>query len=172
MNSSYAIVDDFDPEIREIEKEIASFFAEKGSEFTGRHPHVSTILVYFNIRKRLTQKDLQALTGLSAGSVSKAVRQLVKMNIVSQETIPGTHTRIYIMEEAPFISPRFYFATGKITGNIERELEGMRKTLEDNKKEMKDLEGYDRIYATITNILGLLPLLEEFLKDLEEQLRK
>ena len=29
MNSSYAIVDDYDSEIREIEKEIASFFAKK-----------------------------------------------------------------------------------------------------------------------------------------------
>ena len=51
MNSRYAAIDDFDPEIREIEKEIASFFARKSGEFIGRHRHVSTILVYFNIRQ-------------------------------------------------------------------------------------------------------------------------
>jgi len=170
-NMSSDIRENFDPEIREIEKEIANFFAETGAAFVGRHPHVSTILVYFYLRKKLTQKDLQALTGLSAGSVSKAVRQLVKMNIISQETIAGTHTYIYCMEKVPFVSPRFFFATGKFIGNIEKELKDMKKTLDDNLQEMKDLEGYDRIYGTITQILRLLPLTEAFMTKLEEQLK-
>lgn len=161
----------FDPEIREIEKEIADFFADKGAEFVGRHPHVSKVMVYFYVRKKLTQKDLQALTGLSAGSISKAIRQLVKMNMVIQETISGTHTRIYSMEKLPFVSPRFFFATGKFIGEVEKKLKDMKTILENNSKVMKAIEGYDRIYNTITQILDLLPLTEAFMVKLEEQMK-
>lgn len=169
--ASLDVRETFDLEIREMEKEIANFFADKGAEFVGRHPHVSTVMVYFYIRKTLTQKDLQALTGLSAGSISKAVRQLVKMNMVSQETIPGTHIRIYCMENLPFVSPRFFFATGKFIGKIEKKLKDMKTTLENNSKEMKAIEGYDRIYNTITQILNLLPLTEAFIAKLEEHIK-
>jgi DNA-binding transcriptional regulator GbsR (MarR family) len=160
----------FDPEIRKIEEEIVDFFSKKGSEFIGRHPHVSMVMIYFYIRRRLTQRDLQALTGLSAGSVSKAVRQLIEMNMITKETIAGTHTHIYTMDKSPFISPRFFLATGRYIGNIEEELKEMKKTLDENKEEMKKLEGYDRIYNTITRILGLIPLTEVFMKTLEKGL--
>ncbi len=93
------------------------------------------------------------------------------MNIISQETIPGTHTNVYCMENVPFVSPRFFFATGKFVGNIEKEFKDMKKTLDDNLEEMKELEGYDRIYATITQILRLLPLTEAFMTKLEGQLK-
>lgn len=170
-NTSSNIQEGFDPEIREMEKQIANFFAEKGAEFIGRHPHVSTILVYFYMRKKLTQKDLRALTGLSAGSVSKAVRQLVEMNVIRKETILGTHSYIYSIGNVPFVSPRFFFATGKFIGNIEEKLKEMKKTLDDNSEQMKELEGYNNIYATITQILRLLPLTEAFMTKLEEQLK-
>ena len=174
MNSKMSLIvgEIFDPEIREIEKEIVDFFATKGAEYVGRHPHVSIVMINFYIRNKLTQKDLQVLTGLSAGSVSKAVRQLVKMNMISQETIPGTHTRIYSMGKLPFVSPRFFFATGKFIGKVEEKLKEMRKILQDNSKEMKDIEGYDRIYNTITQILDLLPLTDTFMTKLEEQIKK
>lgn len=168
---SLDIRETFDPEIRKIEKDIVNFFADKGAEFVGRHPHVSAVMVYFYIRRKLTQKDLRALTGLSAGSISKAVRQLVRMNMVSKETIPGTHTKIYCMENSPFVSPRFFFATGKFIGKVEKKLQGMKTSLENNSKEMEGIEGYDRIYNTITQILSLLPLTETFMTKLEEQMK-
>jgi len=171
LGASSDISGSFDPEIRTIEKEIAQFFSEKGSEFVGRHPHVSTVMVYFYVRKKLTQKDLQTLTGLSAGSISKAVRQLVKMNIMQQETIPGTHMNIYSMKHLPFVYPRYFFATGKFVGNIEKKLKDMKKVLEDNSEEMKELEGYTKIYGTIAQILSLLPLTEAFMTKLEEQMK-
>jgi len=168
MKPNNNVISVFDPEIREIEEEIVDFISKKGSEFTGKHPHVSTVMIYFYIRKRLTQRDLQALTGLSAGSVSKAVRQLVDMNMITKDIIAGTHTHIYSMEKIPFISPRFFLATGRYIGNIEEELKEMKKTLDENKGKMKKLEGYDRIYNTITRILGLIPLTEVFMKTLEK----
>ena len=92
----------FDPEIRQLEQEIVEFFAEKASEYTGRHPIVSMVMSYFYVRRSLTQRDLRKLTGFSAGAISKAVRQLVDMNVITREMILGTHTHIYTMETLPF----------------------------------------------------------------------
>jgi DNA-binding transcriptional regulator GbsR (MarR family) len=157
----------FNPKIREIETEIASFFAKTAFDYTARHPHISKLLVYFYTRKKLTQRNLKVLTGLSAGSISKAVRQLVKMNVIVKDTIPGTHTKIYIMERFPFSSPRFFMSAGKFLGNIETELKEMKKILEENVND----QSYDKIYATITQILRLIPLTDSFMSRLDKKLK-
>ena len=138
-NAKFVDPHGFDPEIREIEKEIVEFFATKGSEFTGRHPIVATVMTYFYIRKELTQHDLQVLTGYSAGTISKSVRQLVKMNIIIKETIPGTHTHIYKMENLPFISPRYFLRTENVMDKKIAELKEMKNTLDEHSDKMKKL---------------------------------
>jgi DNA-binding transcriptional regulator GbsR (MarR family) len=162
----------FDPEIRAIEKEIVEFFATKASEFTGRHLITSTVMTYFYIRKELTQHDLQALTGFSAGTISKSVRKLLKMNIITKETIPGTHKHIYMMEKLPFISPRYFLMTESLMGDRIRELEEMKKTLEANREEMKKFEIYHKSYETVTQLLRLLPTVSVFFEKIEEELKK
>jgi DNA-binding transcriptional regulator GbsR (MarR family) len=162
----------FDPEIRAIEKEIVEFFATKASEVTGRHPITSKVMTYFYIRKELTQHDLQALTGFSAGTISKSVRKLLKMNIITKENIPGTHKHIYMMEKLPFISPRYFLMTESLVGDRIRELEEMKKTLEANREEMKKFETYHKSYETVTQLLRLLPTVSVFFEKIEEELKK
>jgi DNA-binding transcriptional regulator GbsR (MarR family) len=162
----------FDPEIRAIEQEIVEFFATKGSEFTGRHPITSKVMIYFYIRKKLTQRDLQSLTGFSAGTISKAVRQLLKMNMITKETIPGTHKHIYKMEKLPFISPTYFLMTESLMDDEIRELEKVKKTLDDNREEMKKFETYQKSYETVTQLLRLLPSVSVFLENIEEELKK
>jgi DNA-binding transcriptional regulator GbsR (MarR family) len=162
----------FDPEIRVIEKELVEFFAAKASEFTGRHPITSKVMTYFYVRKELTQNDLQVLTGFSAGTISKAVRKLLQMNIITKEVIPGTHKHIYRMEKLPFVSPRYFLMTESFMDDIIRELENMKKTLDENKEEMKKLESYHKSYETVTQLLRLLPTIHVFLETIEEELKK
>lgn len=162
----------FDPDIREIEREIVEFFAAKSSEFTGRHPIVSTVMTYFYTRKILTQRDLQILTGFSSGTISKAVRQLLEMNVITKETIPGTHKHVYKMEKLPFISPRYFLRTESLMDEKIRELEEIQKTLDYNAEEMKNVEAYQQIYATVTQLLNLLPSISVFMEKLEEELKK
>jgi DNA-binding transcriptional regulator GbsR (MarR family) len=162
----------FDPEIRAIEQEIVEFFATKGSEFTGRHLIISKVMIYFYIRKELTQHDLQVLTGFSAGTISKSVRKLLKMNMITKETIPGTHKHIYKMEKLPFISPRYFLMTESFMDDIIRELKEMKKTLEANREEMKSFETYHKSYETVTQLLRLLPSIHIFLENIEEELKK
>ncbi|PVX26920.1 MAG: hypothetical protein CW716_04960 [Candidatus Bathyarchaeum sp.] len=162
----------FDPEIRAIEQDIVEFFATKGSEFTGRHPITSKVMIYFYIRKKLTQRDLQILTGFSSGTISKAVRQLLKMNMITKETIPGTHKHVYTMEKLPFISPRYFLMTESLMEDKIRELEEVKKTLDDNKEEMKNFETYHKSYETVMQLLRLLPTVSVFLENIEEELKE
>lgn len=164
-------INDFDPEIRAIEREIVEFFATKASEFTGRNPITAEVMTYFYIRKILTQSGLQMLTGYSAGTISNAVRQLVKMNIIIKETIPGTHKHVYKMEKLPFISPRYFLRTENVMDDKIRELEQVKKTLDDN-KEVKNFEDYPKIYETVTQLLRLLPTVSMFMENVEEELDK
>lgn len=163
---------DFDPEIREIEKETIEFFAKTASEYTGRHLMVSTVMTYFYIRRNLTQQDLQTLTGFSAGTISKVVRQLLKMNIIIKETIPGTHKHLYKMEKLPFISPRYFLRTEIIMEEKIGELEKMKRILEDNREEMENFETYNKSYSTIKQLLRLLPSFSSFLEQIDEELKK
>ena len=162
----------FDPEIRDIERKIVKFFAEKAYEFTGRHPIIATVMTYFYIRKTLTQRDLQILTGLSAGTISKSVRQLIEMNVVTKDIIPGTHTHNYKMESLPFTSPKHFLRTESLLGEMEQELKRIKETLDANAEEMQNLEAYQKIYATVTQILKLLSSTPIFVAKLEEELKK
>ncbi len=162
----------FDPEIRQIEQQIVEFFAEKSPEFTGRHPIIATVMAYFDIRRSLTQQDLRKLTGFSAGTISKSVRQLVDMNVVTKETIPGTHKHVYRMEKLPFTSARYFGGTGKLLEEMEKELKEMKETLDTHAEEMKDLEGYRKIYTTITQLLELISTAPLFMALIDEEIGK
>ena len=162
----------FDPEIRQIEQEIVEFFAEKSPEFTGRHPIIATVLTYFDIRRSLTQQDLQDLTGFSAGTISKSVRQLVDMNLITKETIPGSHKHIYRMEKLPFTSARYFFRTEKLLEEMEKELKEMKDTLDTHAEEMKDIKGYQKIYTTITQLLELISTMPTFIALIDEEIGK
>ena len=161
---------EFDPEIRRLEREIIGFFAEKASEYTGRHPIVSAVMAYFYIRKSLTQQDLRRLTGFSAGAISKAVRQLVDMNMVTREMVPGTHTHVYKMETLPFRSPKYFLQT---TQNLEKrreEIEDMKKTLDAHSDEMRNIDGYQQVYAVITHLQKQIASVPKFMALIEEEL--
>lgn len=160
----------FDPEIRRIEQEIVGFFAEKASEYTGRHPIVSTIMAYFYIRRSLTQQDLKNLTGFSAGAISKAVRQLVDINMITREVIPGTHMHIYRMETLPFRSPSYFLQTTQALEKRRKELKEMKETLDAYSEDMRCLEGYQRVYGVVTQLLGLIISVPRFMALIEEEL--
>lgn len=162
----------FDPEIRQIEQEIVEFFAEKTPEYTGRHPIVSAVMAYFYIRRSLTQQDLRELTGFSAGAISKAVRQLVDMNMISREMISGTHTHIYKMETLPFRSPSYFLQTEKTLEKLHMELKEMKDTLDAHGDELRNLEGYQRVYAVVTQLLKLISSVPRFMALIEEALDK
>lgn len=170
MKANGSIV--FDPEIRQIEQEIVAFFEEKTPEYTGRHPIIAAVLAYFYVRRSLTQQELRQLTGFSAGAISKAVRQLVDMNMITREMIPGTHTHIYKMETLPFRSPRYFLQTEKNLENLHKELKDMKATLDFHSDEMQNLEGYPQVYTILMQLIELISGVPKFMDLIEEELDK
>ena len=160
----------FDPKVRDVEKKIVEFFAATSSEFTGRNPIVSKVMTYFCIRKKLTQKELRELTGFSSGTISKTVRQLLDMNVITKDTIPGTHTQVYRMDKLPFVSPRYFLRTETVMEHKIQKLQEMKKMLEANKEELEKLETYKKICLTVTQLLQILPTISVFMDKLEEKL--
>ena len=149
---------------------MAGFFAEKASEYTGRHPIVSTVMAYFYIRRSLTQRDLKNLTGFSAGAISKAVRQLVDINMITREVIPGTHMHIYRMKTLPFRSPSYFLQTEITLEKRHKELKEMKETLDAYGDKMRCLDSYQRIYGVVTQLLGLISGVPRFMALIEEEL--
>ena len=174
MTSGKALQDPhgFDPEIHQIEQEIVEFFAETDPEYSGRHPIIVTVMACFYIRRNLTQRDLQNLTGFSAGTISKSVRQLVDMNVITKETIPSTHKHIYRMEKLPFTSARYFFMAERLIEEMEKELKEMKETLDNEAEEMKGLKGYQKIYTTVTQLLKLISTMPMLMALIDEEIGK
>lgn len=162
----------FDPEIMQIEREIADFFKERSPEFTGRHPIIAKVMAYFFTRRNLTQRDLQRLTGYSAGTISKSVRQLLDMNVIAKENIPGTHRHIYKMEELPLRSVQYFLNTEKRIEELEKELKELKDTLDTQAEEMQNLRGYQKIHALVAQLLELMPSYAAFIAMIDEEVEK
>jgi DNA-binding transcriptional regulator GbsR (MarR family) len=162
----------FHPEVRQIEQKIIDFLAERTVEYDRRDPIVARVMAYFYIRRNLTQRDLQNLTGFSAGIVSKSVRQLVDMNFITKGIIPGTHMHIYKMEQLPFRSPRFFLKTEDFLEKLQEELKEMKHTLDTDAEEMQDLKEYQNVYTIITQLLELMSSVPMFIALIEEELQK
>ena len=94
------------------------------------------------------------------------------MNVITKEIIPGTHTHIYKMEKFPFSSPRVFLGTEKLIEELEKELKEMKDTLDAHTREMQKLNGYERIYTIITQLLGLMSSVPTFMALIEEELER
>jgi len=125
------------------------------------HPKSSKIICYFLIHRKLTQKQLQELTGYSVGTISSYLSLLENKGFLKKRMIPGTHTMQY-------------FIPGSLIQyiNILRE-----NTLKENAKAkdffksikmklnellMQNLKGFDLIHSSVNEILNFLEIRERF----------
>ena len=162
----------FDREIREIEKEIVTFFKEKGAEFGGKDPIFMTILAYFYVRERLTQQDLQNLSGFSAGTVSKVLRQLVGINVITKGIIPGTHKHLYTMHQPSVVFSQFFLPAGKILSKYEDELKQTKAHLIAHASEMRRIEGFSGMLVAVTLLQRSVHLASTLIAEMKEEAEK
>jgi DNA-binding transcriptional regulator GbsR (MarR family) len=162
----------FDSEIRQIERDIVTFFKEKGVEFGGKDPMFMTILAYFYVRERLTQQDLQDLSGLSAGTVSKVLRQLVEINVITKGIIPGTHKHLYTMDQPSVVFSQFFLPAGKILLKYEDELKETKAHLIAHASEMRRIEGFSEMLAAVTLLQRSVHLAFALIAEMKEEAEK
>ena len=162
----------FDPEIRQIEKNIVTFFKEKGAEFGGKDPMFMTILAYFYIRERLTQQSLQDLSGFSAGAVSKVLRQLVQINLITKRIILGTHKHLYTMEQPSVVFSQFFLPARRILLETEGELKQMKADLIAHAPEMREIKSFNIVFAATTQLLQSVSLALTLIAKMKEEAEK
>jgi len=92
------------------------------------------------------------------------------MKVITKEIIPGTHKHIYKMEKLPYGSPSYIINAGQMIGGMTDELKNMMKILDKYKEEMKDLEGFEKIYSIVSQLNGVLTRVPKFMKILENEL--
>ena len=68
----------------------------------GRSSRLSIILVIFFLLRKLTQKELQKLTGYSRSSISTSMNYMCKSGVVNKVPIKGTHTFEYRLKGNEF----------------------------------------------------------------------
>ena len=170
LNTNYQDPHGFDQEIVKIERDLMDFLIDGMVNVSGRDPFLSTTMVIFYTRKELTQQDLQILTNYSAGTISKTVRQLIDMKIITKNIIPGTHKHIYKMEKLPYGSPSYIMNVGQMMSGITDEIKNMKESLDNYKDEMKDLERFTKVYSLVSQLNGVLSSVPKFMKILEDDL--
>lgn len=160
----------FPTEILKIEEDLLNFLVDSMINYSGRDPILSKTMVYFFTRNALTQKELQILTGFSAGTISKTIHQLMEMNLVQKEFIEKTHKHIYAMDELPYANPSYLLNVESLMGGISVKLENIKKKL-DKIREFKDeLDGFEKVDSISTQIMTVIKMVPQFVEILKIEL--
>jgi DNA-binding transcriptional regulator GbsR (MarR family) len=85
----------FEGKIKEFEDILIEFVMDSGRA-KSVDLNVQLILGYIGIHKSLTQKQLKDLTKLSAGTISKKLRDILALGIVRKEKIPKSNEFLYV----------------------------------------------------------------------------
>ena len=76
------------------------------------------------------------------------------------------------METLPFRSPGYFLQTQKNLEDLHKELKEMKATLDANSDQMRDIEGYQKIYAIVTQLVELISGVPRFMALIKEELDK
>ncbi len=160
------IYKEFDPKIKKIEDEIIDFYLYE-SVYSTLNDFFLIIYVYFIIRRVLTQEKIRELTGLSFGKVSQVINSLIKKQLIEKlnkqeygNFIPKNKKQqiFYSMTSIHNSFLQSGFNSLKEIMKWEGEFKRIRLELIDDEKNLKELNGYDKILKVVNKYLDLLPI--------------
>ena len=163
------IIEEFDDEIRAIEKDIFKFLMSY-SLFIGQKTTFTTIKIYFITRKSLTQEKLQELTGFSRGTISQELKKLISMALIEKTNVSNTGEITYLMKN-PIIA--FIHSFSDITNDISKfanKIDAIKDDIEKEKGLIENLHGFDKIYQLINVLANSIPFSLELIKTIEKEL--
>ena len=162
----------FDPEIREIEREIYDFFVNGLVTYSGRDLVFAKIIPYFFTRQTITQSELRKLTGLSAGAVSETLSKFLDMKIISKSSIGGKYH--YTMDGISFGKSEYVANIEDNYGSIINELLQIGEEINQDEENLKHLDGFAEAKTLTFQLLAILerviPSLIAFEQALSQQL--
>ncbi len=180
-------IDEYYNKLQEYEKKIVNFFVDNGKA-KNVNEKFSTIYAYFYMRRQLTQKQLQQLTGYSAGSISQILNQLLAINMLRRDNIPGSHEKQYELvvfgaQLVGSISPIMedYFKTrDKLVERVKKDLIKISQRVADVRKrggaqQLVDQaipERIQRFQIFLTDFSILIPILKKLTDLVKEEMQK
>ena len=150
----------FKGKIKEYEQILIDFVLDSGRA-KSVDPNLQLILGYIGIHKKLTQKQLKDLTGLSTGTISKKLRDILTFGVIRKERIPKTNEYLYIS------TPEAYGDVADTT------LEDFIKINKYLKKEISELEklkvkkGAEFLLERIKSLIRTFEIVQNIWSDIE-----
>ncbi|MDD1777363.1 MAG: hypothetical protein LUQ65_04275 [Candidatus Helarchaeota archaeon] len=136
--------------ISQLEQFIIKQFVDSNISL-GRDPILISVLAHFYLHRDLTQKQLQDLTGYSAGAISQALKQAVQ-NKAIQEHKPKARGQIhYTREELPQFIARSILGIAELFLSYESEFKEIQQGLEEIPMELHS----DPLYLGIRDFVSL-----------------
>ncbi|MFX1499762.1 MAG: hypothetical protein ACFFDH_02215, partial [Promethearchaeota archaeon] len=157
--------------VNDIEKELVRIPCETFG-FIIYNEEYTKILSYLTLRKKLTQGELHKLTGLSVGYISQALKFLIKVDLIEKVKIKGIRKPYYQVDSIPLFYLKRFRSWFNFFEKWKPELEEFIKEFKENKEELQNLNGYERIKILLEGYLQLIPMLEQFLKILDSEIKK
>ncbi|MFX1451211.1 MAG: hypothetical protein ACFFCM_10240 [Promethearchaeota archaeon] len=150
----------FEGRIKEYENILIDFVLDSGRA-KSVDPNLQLILGYIGIHKKLTQKQLRDLTGLSSGTISKKIRDILDLSVVKKEKIPKTNKYIYIN------TPEAYGDTAEATLEEFIEIIKFLKQKLNELEEKKDKKGAEFLIRRIQGLIKTFETVKNIWSDIE-----
>jgi len=146
--------------IQHIEQEIITFISEFPL-FVFEEMKYQPIISYLITRKKLTQTELQQLTGFSSGLISEGLNYLTNKEYISIEKIERIRQRKYILPSIGYFNMLKFYNRFQEIGNQKQKLTEIYKEMNDRKEELKDLNGYDLVKKRTYEFLQSLEIVDK-----------
>jgi len=154
-----------DPKIKEIEDQVIQFLV---TNLFYRYTHYSaTILAYFLTRKGLTQKNLQKLTGFSAGKISEELNRFIKIGYIERKK-SNKGQYIYNMPEIGQFFRNIFFGVKQKMVKWEKRIKEIRDELIVEQKDLRNLNGYYKITEAINLFVPIFDIYNTFMEQLDD----
>jgi len=156
----------FNSDITQIEKDLVEFLT-KSQFFIGEKNSTAEIISFFIARKELTQNKLKELTGLSKGTISQELNDLLKRKIIEEKEGINGKIKIYTMDSIINGFINSYLSAVKDYLKYKKEFTQIKIKLEQEKEKLQNYEEYDTIYKFVKIFLDSIPITEKIIEMLK-----
>jgi len=161
----------FNSDITQIEKDLVEFLT-KSQFFIGEKNSTAEIISFFIARKELTQNKLKELTGLSKGTISQELNDLLNRNIIEEKEGIDTKIKRYSMNSIMDGFINSYLSAVKDYLKYKKKFSQIKLKLEQEREILQNFEEYDMIYKVINIFLDSLPITERIVEMLKKRKEK
>ena len=162
-------LDDINQELNKIEKLILNHFTNPGSRM-GRKQKTSVILAQFYLKPELTHKELQDLTGYSAGAISNTLQEMIEAKVITEYKPMGRGPHIYKMKNMPQFLTRTFSGISELYLSNKEIFQEIHEGLASFPEEIRETLLFQGVKEYTDLFLEILPVYEIFSRVTREEL--